>query len=275
MKNKKMAFIGAGNMTRALLAGLISDGYSSDNIVVSNPSVEKLDFLQKQYGIRVETDNQKAAQQAEVIVLSVKPQRVREVCEQLRNTVMATRPLLISIAVGARDTILQKWLGGYNNIIRAMPNTPAMVGAGATVLYPNPKVNKGDKSIAEALFRSVGLTFWVDDEIVLDRAIAVSGSGPAYLFLVIEAMQKAAKTLGLPADMLELLITQTVLGSARMALETDQHVTQLRQSVTSPKGTTERAIAVFEDHGFSDLFLKAMQAAYMRAEELSDLLEKE
>jgi len=271
MTQPTIAFIGAGNMAGSLINGLISDGYDATRITASDPDANQLAALARRAGIRTTADNTLCAE-AEVVVLAVKPQVLQGVARQIAPVVQRTRPLVISIAAGIREDALQGWLGGGIPLVRTMPNTPAMIGTGATVLHAGPGVTPAQRDTAESVLRAVGLTRWVDDEALLDAVTALSGSGPAYFFLVMEAMEAAGVALGLPADTARLLTLQTALGAARMAIESDEEPATLRRRVTSPGGTTERAVATLEAGGLRDLFGQALSAARDRSLELSHLL---
>ena len=264
-----IAFIGAGNMAGALIAGLIADGTPPEKLIAADPSVEKCQALGAATGIRTLQDNREAAAMADVIVLAVKPQMLRQVARELAEQVQDRRPLVISIAAGVRCDSLQTWLGGDIALVRTMPNTPAMIQSGATVLYATTLVSNTQRGQAESLMRSVGLTQWVTDEALMDAVTALSGSGPAYYFLIMEAMETAARELGLSAETAHLLTLQTAFGAARMALESSDPPEKLRARVTSPGGTTERAVRALEEGGIRDLFRNALEAARDRSVELS------
>lgn len=274
MKNTNIAFIGAGNMARALVVGLISTGYPAKNIYVSNPSSEKLHFLQEKFGINVSQSNREMAEKADVIVFAVKPLTTPTVCNELKDIIAERKPLLISVITGVSVAKIEEWVDGKPSVVHAMPNTPAAVSAGATGLFANAHTTDEEKDLAEMLFRSVGVAVWLEDENQIDLVIALSGSGPAYYFLFMEAMQEAAQSMGLSHDVARLLTSQTVLGAARMAMETEGGVLQLRESVTSPNGTTEAAINVFEAGNIRRIIADAMQAACNRSKALAAELEK-
>ncbi|MCB1788177.1 MAG: pyrroline-5-carboxylate reductase [Chromatiaceae bacterium] len=267
--NHRIAFIGAGNMAGALIGGLLADGVPADRIVASDPAPAKREALRAATGIQTLDDNLSAVVQADVVVLAVKPQVLREVAQGLADGLAGRRPVVVSIAAGIRCASLQSWLGGNVALVRTMPNTPAMIQSGATVLYATPGVSTAQREQAESLMRAVGLTQWIDDEALMDAVTALSGSGPAYLFLVMEAIEAAARDLGLDHETARLLTLQTAFGAARMALESTDPPATLRARVTSPGGTTERAIAVLEDGGIRDLFGRALKAARDRSVELS------
>ncbi len=265
---ERIAFIGAGNMAGALIRGLIADGLPPQQLVASDPSETQLERLQAT-GIELTTDNATAVAGADTIVFAVKPQQLQAVASTLAVSIQAHRPLLISIAAGVRTTTLDRWLGGDTSLVRAMPNTPAMVQSGATALFATRSVNTAQKDEAERLMRAVGLVQWVQEESLLDAVTALSGSGPAYFFLLMEALEAAGRELGLDPAATHLLTVQTALGAAKMALESDESPAMLRARVTSPGGTTERAIDAFESGGLRDLCLRALQAAHHRSAEIS------
>jgi pyrroline-5-carboxylate reductase len=271
MTQPTIAFIGAGNMAGSLINGLISDGYDPACIVASDPNAAARAAMTRRLGVRTTADNASAAD-ADVVVLAVKPQMLQGVAREIAPVVQRRRPLVLSIAAGIREDALEDWLGGGVALVRTMPNTPAMIGAGATVLHAGCGVTDAQRDSAESILRSVGLTRWVDDEGLLDAVTALSGSGPAYFFLVMEAMEAAAIDLGIPRETARLLTLQTALGAARMAIESDEEPATLRRRVTSPGGTTERAVGVFEDGGLRELFGRALTAARDRSVELSRLL---
>jgi len=272
MQNSKIGFIGGGNMAASLIGGLISDGFAADNIVVAEPQASRREELRAHFGVRTETDNTVLVKSVEVIVLAVKPQVLPEVCEQMAAAVQESAPLVVSIAAGIRVADIDRWLGGNNAIVRTMPNTPALVKSGATALFANDKVGKAQRELAEGIMRAVGLTLWVDEETLLDAVTAISGSGPAYFFLLIEMLQQTGCKLGLPEQSARLLALQTAFGAARMALESNEDCAELRARVTSPGGTTERAVTILEQGGIRELFDKALQGARDRAAELADQL---
>jgi pyrroline-5-carboxylate reductase len=271
MTQPTIAFIGAGNMAGSLINGLISDGYDPTRIVASDTNPAALDAIARRTGVRTTADNAAAAA-ADTLVLAVKPQMLEGVARGIADVVQQRRPLVISIAAGIREAALEGWLGRGVALVRTMPNTPAMIGAGATVLHAGPAVTDEQRDRAESILRSVGLTRWVEDEGLLDAVTALSGSGPAYFFLVMEAMESAATDLGIPQETARLLTLQTALGAARMAIESAEEPATLRRRVTSPGGTTERAVKVLEDGGLREMFGRALSAARDRSVELSQLL---
>ncbi|HHJ17803.1 MAG TPA: pyrroline-5-carboxylate reductase [Gammaproteobacteria bacterium] len=272
MKNKQLAFIGAGNMARSLIGGLIADGWDPAAISVADPDKEQLATLAALFQVHTDPDNHKVAENSDVVILAVKPQVMRVVARDLAASVQQHQPLVISIAAGIRATDLERWLGGNCPLVRCMPNTPALVQSGITALFCNPHVSTEQKDLAETVMRAVGLALWVDDEDLMDAVTALSGSGPAYIFLIIEAMQEAGEELGLEEKTARLLALQTAFGAAKMALESRDDAATLRQRVTSPGGTTERALAVLENGGLRNLFNDALRAARDRSRELAQQL---
>ena len=242
MSTRTIAFIGGGNMAGSLIGGLVADGYSASKICASDTDREKLASLSARFGIRSASDNLDAVRRSDVVVLAVKPQAMEKVAKNLANAIQQFRPLVISIAAGVREAHLRKWLGSDVALIRTMPNTPAMLQAGATVLHAGAGITRQQRSIAETILRSVGLTCWVEDEALMDAVTALSGSGPAYFFLVMEAIEQAGTELGLPADIARLLTLQTALGAARMAMESSDGPATLRSYVTSPGGDRKSVV---------------------------------
>lgn len=272
MKIPTIAIIGAGNMGASLIGGLIRDNHPAEQIWAADVSAERLSMLQNQFGIHTTTDNEKAIQQADVVILAVKPQFFFSVTKTLKNQIQARKPLVISIAAGVRENSIQTSLGGNVPIVRTMPNTPALIGCGATALFANAYVTEEQRNQAESIMRAAGVIVWVTDEAQLDIVTALSGSGPAYFFLMMESLQQAAEQLGMPGDTARLLTLQTALGAARMAMESGVPLAELRRQVTSPGGTTEKAISVLEDQNIREIFKNAVQAAKLRSEELATLM---
>jgi pyrroline-5-carboxylate reductase len=269
MKQCTLAFIGGGNMARSLIGGLIANGFDAGNIHVADTNTESLQALSARYPVRTFNDNIEAITGADVIIIAVKPQQLQQAVRQLSSH-WSAGTLLISIAAGIRLDAIARWLAHDNAaIVRAMPNTPALVQAAATALCANTHVDREQHELAESILRAVGLTLWVADEKQMDAVTALSGSGPAYFFLVMEAMQAAGTTLGLPEDTARLLALETAFGAAKMALESNESAGVLRQQVTSPGGTTERALNELEQGDLRGLFSRALTAAAQRADELA------
>jgi pyrroline-5-carboxylate reductase len=269
MNTKKIGFIGGGNMASSLIKGLIASGHAQNQLWVSDSNQETLHFLAENLNVNVSDNNADVVNEVDVVVLAVKPQVLREVAEQIANITRNRKLLVVSIAAGISQDSLAEWLGAGVAVVRCMPNTPALVRTGATALHANVNVSDEQKDLAENILRSVGISLWVDHESELDAVTAVSGSGPAYYFLLMEAMEKAALELGLDECTARLLIQQTALGAAKIALESDETPGQLRRRVTSPGGTTQQAIETFEEGAFSQLVSKALHAARDRSIEIS------
>jgi pyrroline-5-carboxylate reductase len=269
MNIQKIGFIGGGNMASSLISGLIASGHSPQHLWVSDINPDTLKGLAKDFNVNTSSDNDEIIKSADVIVLAVKPQVLGSVAKSAAALMQQKKPLVVSIAAGISQQSLSRWLGADTAIVRCMPNTPALVLTGATALHANAKVTSEQRNLAENIMRSVGIALWVKDESELDAVTAVSGSGPAYYFLLMEAMEKAALELGLTEPTARLLVQQTALGAAKIALESSESPEQLRKRVTSPGGTTQQAIETFEQGGFTELVSKALHAARDRSIEMS------
>lgn len=272
MNDAVIAFIGGGNMAASLIGGLIADGWEPNRIRVSEPDSERGRSLAERYRVRIHADNAQACADADVVVLAVKPQTVKAVAREVADTISKRGSLVISIAAGVREPDISRWLGGEAAVVRSMPNTPALVQTGATGLFANQRVSARQRDLAETVLRAVGLTLWVEREELLDAITALSGSGPAYFFLLMEALEQAGHRLGIGVEEARLLTLQTALGAAKMALESSDPPATLRARVTSPGGTTERALTVLEQGGLRSLVEQALEAARTRAVELGDAL---
>jgi pyrroline-5-carboxylate reductase len=260
MNTQKIGFIGGGNMASSLISGLIASGHSPQDLWVSDINQDALKVLAKNLNVNTSTNNDEIINAVDVVVLAVKP--------QILSTV-AKNATVVSIAAGISQQILSQWLGNNIAIVRCMPNTPALVLTGATALHANAQVTAEQHDLAENIMRSVGIALWVNDESELDVVTAVSGSGPAYYFLLMEAMEKAAIEMGMNEVTARLLVQQTALGAAKIALESSESPEQLRKRVTSPGGTTQQALETFEEGGFTALVSKALHAARDRSIEMS------
>ncbi|MGP9764482.1 pyrroline-5-carboxylate reductase [Halomonas sp. AOP13-D3-9] len=265
----KITFIGAGNMASAIIGGLIDSGVAPSTITATAPKESELAAIKQRLGINTDTDNNAAVSESDVVVLAVKPQIMRGVCEALRESVQRQQPLVISIAAGLDADTIDQWLGGQNAMVRCMPNTPSLVGYGASGLYANAKVSDAQRDVATQLMEAVGIVEWVEEEALLDAVTAVSGSAPAYFFLMFEAMEEAAVKLGLPAATARRLAIQTALGAATMAQQSDKDPATLKQNVMSPGGTTERAIQHMEEAQLRTTIADAMQACADRAQAMA------
>jgi len=275
MSNSKITFIGGGNMARSLIGGLVATGMSNKDISVSEPKADLREKLSKNFGVNALEENASAVMGANVIVLAVKPQILQEVVTPLGALVAEARPLLISVAAGVTCSSIERWIGGDPALIRVMPNTPALIGAGISALYANSNVSNGQRALAEKIMAAVGKTIWIKEETLMDAVTAVSGSGPAYFFYVMQAIYDAAVREGLDAQTARSLSLETALGAARLALASTEDPGNLQAQVTSPGGTTEAAIKVLDDSGVRDNLQKAVSAARARGGELAKLLDRE
>ncbi|MFT5574980.1 MAG: pyrroline-5-carboxylate reductase [Bermanella sp.] len=264
-----IAFIGGGNMASSIIGGLCASGFDAANIWASDPVAESLQRLSQVAAVNTTSDNAIAIEHADVLVLAVKPQIMKTVCTAIAADVHARKPLIISIAAGIESASLESWLGGALAIVRCMPNTPALVRCGATGLCANNAVNPAQHQRAQEILGAVGTVQWFEKESALDAVTALSGSGPAYFFLVMEAIQNAGEQLGLSTEEAKALTLQTALGAATMALGSDVDTAELRRRVTSPKGTTEKALAALEAGGLRAIFQTALSAAHDRSIELA------
>jgi pyrroline-5-carboxylate reductase len=268
-----VAFIGGGNMARSLVGGLLARGADPALIHVADPDEQQRGTLAREFGVRTHADNAAAVTAAATWVLAVKPQVMRRVCEPLADAARARRPLAVSIAAGITSLQVARWLGDPKGesqpVVRTMPNTPALLGAGVTGLYANPPVDADGRARAQALLEAAGATVWIEDEALMDAVTAVSGSGPAYVFLLAEAMQAAGEAEGLPIEAARSLALHTILGAGRMLTEGHEPAAELRRRVTSPGGTTQAAIEVFEAGGLRGLVARAVHAARVRGAELA------
>ena len=268
-EHSRIGFIGAGNMATSIMTGMLRNGWPATNIIASDPfpaSRERAAAL----GVSTSTDNLEVARNSEVLVLAVKPQQLSDVCQELASSCQQEKPLVISIAAGVSSSSLSNWLDAGVPIVRCMPNTPALVGLGASVLFASEGVDETQRSAAQNLLECTGLVAWVEDEKLMHAVTAVSGSGPAYFFLMLEAIRDVGSKMGLTEELANTLAIQTAAGAAAMAAgEID--LVELRRQVTSPGGTTERAIAAFEDGGLRQLVASAMNDCAERARELDAL----
>jgi pyrroline-5-carboxylate reductase len=270
MKDTAIAVIGCGNMGRSLLGGLIADGHPQEKLRAADPNADQRERAARLFGIDIFANNADAIRDADVVVLAVKPHHVRDTVSGCAEALLRQRPLLVSIAAGVRLAAIRKWLGADLPVVRAMPNTPALVSAGASGLFANDQVRPHQRELAEAVLRAVGVVLWLEEESLLDVVTAVSGSGPAYFFLLMEALEDAGTDLGLTREQARLLVLETAFGSAKMALEGESAPRELRRQVTSPGGTTEKAVATLEQADFSGLLARAVAAARRRSTELAD-----
>ena len=270
MRALKIGFIGAGNMGRALIAGLLRSGARAEDIGVGEPVAAARDSLLQDFGILATADNALAVAQSDVVVFAVKPQQMSEVLTPLAPALAQRRPLLLSIAAGVRIADLQRCSGADIAVVRAMPNRPALVGAGASGLFGSDNASPTQRDIAERVLRSCGVVVWVEREELIDTVTALSGSGPAYFFLLTEAMAEAAVQLGLDAKAARALAIATLNGAGTMALQSDGDLVRLRREVTSKGGTTEAALQVFDAADLRGMVARAVAAAAARGRELAE-----
>jgi len=267
-KDLRIAFIGGGNMAAALLGGLAGKLTAGTNIHVVDPNADALARLRERFGVSTAAGVDAAVYEVDVIVLAVKPQQMRDVASALLPHLCGQ--LVLSIAAGIRALDLSRWLGGHDAIVRCMPNTPALIGQGITGMVATAGVTEAQKEAAEAILRSVGATVWLTEESLIDPVTAVSGSGPAYVFYFIEAMQQAALEMGLTAEQGTQLAIATFTGAAQLAAQSDEPVSVLRERVTSKGGTTYAALTSMEQSGVKQAIVKALHAASARGKELGD-----
>lgn len=279
MNHPTLTFIGGGNMANSIIGGLTAKGFPASNIRVSDPFVESREKLAQQFGVQAFADNHAAIAETDVIILAVKPQVMEQVCTDLRanlsenlNNNLKHRPMVMSIAAGIDIRSLNQWLGNDLAIVRCMPNTPALVQAGASGLFANAQTSMPQKQLAEQILSAVGIVQWLESEHLIDPVTAVSGSGPAYYFLLMEAMIEAGVAQGLTRAVANELTLQTALGAAKLAQNSDVDVAELRRRVTSPNGTTEKAILSFENNELRSIVATAMQACSDRASEMANEL---
>lgn len=263
-----IAFIGAGNMARAIIGGLLENGFAAANIWAAEPDASRLQDLAEQ-GLKTTCDNNEAVAAADMVILAVKPQIMQAVASELADAAQKHQPLFVSIAAGISLDALDRWLGGNAAVVRCMPNTPSLVQTGASGLFANARVSEEQRNLATQAMEAVGIALWVQNEAELDVVTAISGSGPAYYFLMMEAMTAAGAKLGLSEETARGLTLQTALGAARMASSSDVDAAELRRRVTSPKGTTEQAILTFQAEGLEAIVEKAMVACRDRAEAMA------
>ena len=272
MENKTViGFIGAGNMAYALIKGLLNNGFDANQINISDPNEELLRNRESELKVTTYSDNASLLSNSDVIFFAVKPQVLSNVCLELKG-IVKSKHLFVSIVAGIRSSDINRWLGGNFSLIRTMPNTPALFQSGVTGLFANELVDNEQKSLVESILSSVGECFWVNEEKLIDAITAISGSGPAYFFLLMESMKQAGMALGLDEETANSLSIQTAYGASLMANKTGKDSRTLRTEVTSPNGTTQSAIESFQDQNFEGIVANATRAAYDRARELSNEL---
>jgi len=266
----KITFLGGGNMADALIGGLVKQGFAATDIQVVEPNPDNRERLSRAYGVTCHAGPVAPAWDTDLIVLAVKPQQMRQAVEPIAPHL--SRQVVVSIAAGLRLEALSRWLGGYRKLVRTMPNTPALIGAGVTGLHALPEVTEAERAGADRVLQAVGSTVWVQEEAQMDAVTAVSGSGPAYVFLFIEALQQAGADLGFSPEAARQLAIETVLGAARLAAASDEPASVLRERVTSKGGTTEAALKAMAVAGVKEGIIAGVRAAEGRGRELGDLL---
>jgi len=266
---KKIAFIGAGNMARAIIIGLVNSGVAAKDIIVANPSPEKRIQLANEFGVQQTSDNVEAATFADIIVLCVKPHFICDVCQQLTNALDISAKLFISVAAGTTVNQIQQALNCNAALVRVMPNTPSQLGLGMSGMFASKEVTTEQKAASDKLMSAVGKVIWLATEDKINDVIAVAGSAPAYFFLFMEAMEKHAKTLGFSAQESRMLVQQTALGAAQMVEHNTAAISTLRENVTSKGGTTFAALEQFRHDGIDQMVSNAMNAAIARAEAMA------
>jgi pyrroline-5-carboxylate reductase len=265
----KVRFVGAGNMASSLIGGMLNRGFLPSQITASDPGGHQRQLLTEKFGVQTFNENNAHFGIPDVVILAVKPQIMKQVSLDIAKSISATNALVISIAAGIKVGHLEEWFTARTSIVRTMPNTPALIGEGATGLFANQYVSKDQMYLTEGIMDSVGISHWVDDEFKIDVVTALSGSGPAYFFLFMEYMQKTAIELGLTPEVAAKLTEQTALGSAILAQRSPDDIKILREKVTSPNGTTEAALKSFENNGLEEVVKQAIKAANNRSMQLS------
>ena len=272
MTDQRLGLIGGGNMARSLVGGLIKSGIAPESMIVSDPDDSIRRALAEDFSIQTCADNTDAARVADILVLAVKPQVMRCAVEDIAETLLQRQPLVVSIAAGIPIASIESWAGSPLPLIRVMPNTPALTGNGASGMYANHRVSKSQRVQARKIMEAIGIAVWVDEESLIDTVTAVSGSGPAYFFYLMDAMVKAAQEGGLNPDASRQLTLQTALGAAQLALASGESLTELRRRVTSPGGTTQAAVEMLDKNGCEEILIRAVHAARERSVELAKLL---
>jgi len=272
MTNQQLGLIGGGNMARGLVGGLIKSGIAPKSIIVSDPDENIRQALAADFSIQTSANNSSVADVADTLVLAVKPQVMQCAIEDIAEKLVQRQPLIVSIAAGITIASIESWAGSSLSLIRVMPNTPALTGNGASGMYANQLVSKSQRAQAQKIMEAIGIAVWVDDESLIDTVTAVSGSGPAYFFYLMDAMIKAAQEGGLNPETSRQLTLQTALGAARLALASDESPTELRRRVTSPGGTTQAAVEILDKTGCETILIRAVNAARQRSVELAKML---
>jgi len=274
--NEYIGFVGGGNMTRAIVAGLIDGKYPAEDVLISEPAIEQRAVLARDLpGVVIEESNDDVARRAGTVVLAVKPQVMRSVCAGLAQIVQKTRPLIISVAAGIRSGDIDRWLGGGLAVVRVMPNQPALLRLGATGLFANERTSDEQKQRATRILSAVGHVVAVDSDADIDSVTAISGTGPAYFYLLIDMMMKSAQKFGLDPQAARILTIETAKGAAAIADAEDETMRSLIERVRSPGGTTTAAFDSLEADHVRDIFARAFEAARDRAVALADEANKD
>lgn len=268
----KIGFIGGGNMATSLIGGLVDGDHATSDIIIYEPNSDKAKQLARQFQVTIASDNTALIQQSDVIVMAVKPQVLQQVLSPLAESFNTHKPLIISVVAGIQISSIENWLNGQYAIVRVMPNTPALIGQGASALVANERVNQGQRSIAASLLASVGITVWLDNEMDIDNVTALSGSGPAYFMLFIKCLIDAAVNSGMEENTAKNLAIQTAIGAAQLVAQSEDSLETLINNVTSPNGTTEAALNAFAQANLPNVINHAFNAAKRRSQELADEL---
>lgn len=269
LRDIQIRFIGAGNMATSLISGLLNKGLNTAQIKATNPNYNQREYIRKQFNIQVFDDNNEHFGWPDVVVMAVKPQVMKTAITEIRDNIHHTQPLVISVAAGIATAQMQDWLQQPSAVIRTMPNTPAAIGQGAIGMFANGQVTSEQRSLCEQIMDAVGTSVWVTEETDMDIVTALSGSGPAYFFMFIQALQNAAEELGLSAENARLLTQQTAVGATLLAERSDRPISELIEQVTSPQGTTYAALSQFNQLQIDDIVKQAVTAAWQRSAELS------
>lgn len=269
LRDIQIRFIGAGNMATSLISGLLNKGLNTAQIKATNPNYNQREYIRKQFNIQVFDDNNEHFGWPDVVVMAVKPQVMKTAITEIRDNIHHTQPLVISVAAGITTAQMQDWLQQPSAVIRTMPNTPAAIGQGAIGMFANGQVTSEQRSLCEQIMDAVGTSVWVTEETDMDIVTALSGSGPAYFFMFIQALQNAAEELGLSAENARLLTQQTAVGATLLAERSDRPISELIEQVTSPQGTTYAALSQFNQLQIDDIVKQAVTAAWQRSAELS------
>ncbi|MCE0494128.1 pyrroline-5-carboxylate reductase [Vibrio salinus] len=271
MEQRTIAFIGSGNMAEAIFSGMLASDYDKNRIIAANRGRERLEYIRNKYGIQITQNNHEATEKADVVVMSVKPQMMEEVCTALTDIDFSSK-LVISIAAGVTSQRIASLLNSDIALVRVMPNTPSLLNRGMSGLFANENVSENDKQYAQQLLKSVGEICWTEQETGINSITGISGSGPAYFFLFMEAIQQEAQRQGFDSETARMLVQQTALGAAEMVVNNpDLNISTLRERVTSKGGTTAAALSTFNAHALNDIVSKAIQSAVSRAEEMEKL----